>query len=122
MKWATEKGVSLPVYILTACGYELWRLEAARTRPERPSRRQPVRHALERRSVTIIASREVFEDLWRRSEGTGLTVPQFIRTLLGFDVRHYSNPNTHERDVEMEHAWERVERLGLDPKVLLPEY
>jgi hypothetical protein len=49
-------------------------------------------------------------------------LPQFIRTLLGFDVRLYSNPGTHERDHEMEDAKERLERLGLDWKVYMPDY
>ena len=121
-KWSAEKGVSLPVYVLTTAGYDQWRLDAARSRPERPPWRRPVRHGLERRSVTVVVSREVFEDLWWRSAPSGLTLPQFIRTLLGFEVRRYSNPNTHERDVEMEHAWERLERLGLNPRDYLPDY
>lgn len=120
-KRRAEKALSLPAYLLTTCGYDQWRLEAARDRPARPSRRQPVRHGLERRQVTILVSREVFEDLWRRSEGTGWPVPQFIRTLLGLDVRRYSNPNTYERDHEIEDAWDRLLGLGLDPKVYLPD-
>src|ERR1017187_4473028 len=77
-----ERVLSLPAFVVTARGYELWRMEAARGRPERLSRRRPVRHA-QRRSVTIILSREDFEDLWWRSAPWGLAVLQFIRTLLG---------------------------------------
>jgi hypothetical protein len=122
LRWSADKGVSMPAYVITKCGYDQWRLEAVRSRPVRPSGRRPVRHALERRSVTIVVSREILEDLWRRSQDTGLRLAQFIRTLLGFDVRRYSNPRTHERDHEMEDAKERLERLGLDWKVYLPDY
>jgi hypothetical protein len=119
-KWSAEKGVSLPVYVLITAGYDRWRLEAARGRPERSPRRRPVRHGLERRSVTVVVNRAVFEDLWWRSAPTGLTLPQFIRTLLGFEVRRYSNPNTFERDHEFEDAWDRLLRLGFDPKIYMP--
>ena len=112
----------MPVYVITTLGYEQWRLEAARSRPVRPSGRRPVGYGLERRSVTIVVSREILENLWRRSQDTGLRLPQFIRTLLGFDVRRYSNPQTHERDHEMQDAKERLERLGLDWKAYLPDY
>jgi hypothetical protein len=42
--------------------------------------------------------------------------------LLGFDVRRYSSPRTHERDHEMEDPKKRLESLGLDWKISLPEY
>ena len=108
-------GLSLPSYVVTTCGYEQWRLEAARRRLERPSRRRPVRHALERRSVTIILSRGDFEDLWWWSAPSGLTLPQFIRKLLGFEVRNDSNPDILARTREEDDAWERLKRLGLEP-------
>jgi hypothetical protein len=120
-KRSAAKGVSLPVYVLTTVGYDHWRLDAARSRPARSLRRRPVRHGLERRSVTMVVSGAVFEDLWWRSAPSGLTIPQFIRTLLAFEVRRYSNPGTCERDHEFEDAWDRLLRLELDPKVYLPD-
>ncbi len=77
-------------------------------------------HGLQRVSVTIIVTDEEWADLWQRSEGTGWPVPQFIRKLLGFEVRQFSNPHTFERDREEDDAWERLQRMGLDPKVYFP--
>ena len=42
-------------------------------------------------------------------------------TRLGLSVRWTSNPNTEERDREEDDAWERLRRLGLDPKKYFPD-
>jgi hypothetical protein len=35
-KRSAEKAVSLPVYVITTCGFDQWRLEAERSRQVRP--------------------------------------------------------------------------------------
>jgi hypothetical protein len=45
-----------------------------------------------------------------------LSLPQYIRTRCGWQVRQTSLPNTAERDSEEDDAWERLRRLGLEPE------
>jgi len=118
---AVKLRVSVQTYVMTRCGFDLWRLDAARERPALPPRRRPVRQGLERRSVTIWPTRAQYDDLYSRSNEPGLSVPQFIRTLCGFRVRWASLPGTEAREEEMDDAWDRLQRLGLEPKKYIEE-
>jgi hypothetical protein len=121
---ATAAGMSIPAYVTTRCGYQMWRIEAARRRPAPPPRGRPVRLALERRSVTMHLTPEEYSDLDARDavpRGPGLPLPQFVRTLLGFEVRFASLPESDERVREEDDAWQRFQRLGLNPEEYFPE-
>lgn len=111
-----EKGMSLPAYLLTAVGYP-----PAQLRPSKPSRRSPVRNWSERRSVTVVVSAEVFEDLYWRAIHARLSIPQYMRTVLGFGVRQYSNPATEARHREEDDAWYLLQKAGLDPQPYFPD-
>jgi hypothetical protein len=120
---ASAAGLSLPAYVMTRCGFETWRLDAARDHPAPPPRGRPVRLALERRTVTIHLTAEQYAALDARDSipnGPGLPIPQFIRTLLGFEVRFSSMPESDERVREIDDAWDRLQRLGLKPEEYFP--
>jgi len=91
------------------------RLDAARDRPAPAPRGRPVRLALARRTVTVHFTPEDYATLVARDSipnGSGLPVPQFIRTLLGFVGRFSSMPESEERLREVDDAWDRLRRLG----------
>jgi hypothetical protein len=121
---ASAVGLSVPAYVMTTCGFETWRLEAARNHPAPPPRGRPVRLALERRTITLHFAPADHAALLARNaipNGPGLPVPQFIRTLLGFEVRFSSMPESDERVREVDDAWDRLQRLGLNPEEYFPE-
>ncbi len=64
--------------------------------------------------MTIHLTAAEYADLDARN--TGLPQPQFIRTLLGLEVRFSSMPESDERVREEDDAWQRIQRLGLDPE------
>ncbi|MFB3827461.1 MAG: hypothetical protein ACE15B_11860 [Bryobacteraceae bacterium] len=117
---SSEAGLSLPAYVRTCCGLSPW---IARGREmesgPRPAARRPS-HALERLSVTVVMTVDEFGEFQRRSCEAGTTVPQFIRTQCGFEIRNTSLPNTSERDREEDDAWNRLRRLGLEPQGFFP--
>jgi len=77
--------------------------------------------ALQRKSITISVNLAEFLELEAAANVAGLSVPQHVRTRLGLSVRWTSNPNTEQRDREEDDAWERIQRLGLDPKKYFPD-
>ncbi len=91
-------------------------MQARRASSQQPSpSRQPM--ALERVAITISvddAEWQALEDA--RSAAGVFSIPQYIRTRLGFTVRETSLPGTEDRDREEDEAWERLRRLGLDPE------
>ena len=76
--------------------------------------------ALQRKSLTVRLNLAEFLELDAAAKQAGLSLPQYVRTRLGLSVRWTSNPNTEERDREEDDAWERLQRLGLDPKAYFP--
>ena len=80
----------------------------------------PVRQALERRTVTIKITDADFATLDAASIAAGLSIPQYVRTQCGLEVRWASQPKTSARDHEEDDAWERLKRLGLDPEQYFP--
>jgi hypothetical protein len=105
---------SIPQYLRLRCGFPA----ALVTQAREPSGR-PVRTALERRTVTMRLTPEehaALTDRARLPRGGGLSLPQFIRTLLGFHVRHTSMPGSDQRVREEDDAWELLQSLGLNPQ------
>ena len=108
---------SLPQYVRFRCG-----LAAAMVskRGNATVRRSPVQFALERRTVTITVDKADRAELDAASTAAGISLPQYIRTKCGCEVRNTSLPNTEERDHEEEDAWDRLRRLGVDPQAYFP--
>ena len=50
-------------------------------------------------------------ELDARARQPGLSISNYIRTQLGFQVRQTSSPGTEERDHEEDDAWDGVRRL-----------
>ncbi|MFZ5926329.1 MAG: hypothetical protein ACOYX1_02665 [Acidobacteriota bacterium] len=113
---ARQAGLTIPAYMRTRCGLEPW---SARAR-ERHGRAQPGSRtptmALERLSVTVTFTEAEHAHLAALALAEGLSNPQYIRARCGFQVRWSSLPNTEEREREEDDAWERLQRLGLDPE------
>jgi hypothetical protein len=117
---AREAGLTIPAYMRTRCGLEAW---IARGR-EMQSRAQPASRlplqALERLAVTITVTEAEHAQLETQATTAGLSIPQYIRSQCGFQVRWTSAPNTEERDREEDDAWDRLQRLGLNPQDYFP--
>jgi hypothetical protein len=79
----------------------------------RPSARRPT-SAMERMAVTVVLTGDEYAELRSRAREAGTTIPQYVRTRCGFEIRNTSLPNTPEREREEDDAWERIQRLGLD--------
>jgi hypothetical protein len=117
---AKEAGMTPPAFVLTRCGIEMWREEAARDQAAPPPRGRPVLHALERRSVTIRIAEPAREKLLVQAREAGTTLAQYMRTRCGFLLRNSSLPGTDERGEEEDDAWERLKALGLIPQDYFP--
>ncbi len=106
---------SMAQYIRLRCGLSAAVVAnaAAQTAPRGAS----VRLALERRTITIPVNDEEWQALEDARIAAGVfSMPQYIRTRLGFTVRETSMPKTEDRDREEDEAWERLRRLGLEPE------
>jgi hypothetical protein len=117
---ASAAGLTLPAYVRTCCGLPPWiaRGREMAARPRLPSRRPS--QALERISVTVVLTGDEHGELQSQSRHAGTTIPQYIRTRCGFEIRNTSLPNTPERDAEEDDAWRRIQCLGLDPDDFFP--
>jgi hypothetical protein len=117
---AKESSLTTPAYIRTRCGFEAW---IARGR-EMQDRVQSAGHrhvmALDRLSVTITVTEAEYSELGAQATAAGVSIPQQIRTRCGFNVRWTSQPNTEDRDREEDDAWQRLQRLGLNPRDYFP--
>lgn len=113
---SSAAGLSLPAYVRTCCGLSPWiaRGREMAARPRQPSRSPS--HALARLAVTVVLAGEEYVELQSRSREAGTTVPQYIRTRCGFEIRNTSLPNTPEREREEDDAWARLGRLGFNPQ------
>jgi hypothetical protein len=120
---AGQVGVTVPAYMRTRCGFEAW-IARGREMQDRivAGRHRKVERALERRSATMPVTDEEYAAVAAQARDAGLTIPQYVRTRLGFAVRYTSLPRTEDRDREEDDAVERLERLGLNVDEYLPEY
>ncbi len=118
---ARQAGLTIPAHMRTQCGLEPWSARGRELQGRaQPATRTPVM-ALDRLSVTITATADEYAQLDAQARAAGLSIPQYIRTRCGFPVRWTSLPNTEEREREEDDAWERLKRLGLDPRAYFPE-
>jgi hypothetical protein len=115
---AAASARSLPQYMKLRCGLAAI-VVANRAGAGGPSA-NPVRQALERRTVTIKITDADFATLDAASIAAGLSIPQYVRTRCGLEVRWASQPKTSSRDHEEDDAWDRLKRLGLDPEQYFP--
>jgi len=117
---AIQVGLTIPAYVRTRCGFEAW-IARGREMQERAhtADRRPVL-ALERLTVTITVTEDEYAQLAAQTRAASLSIPQHIRTRCGFEIRWTSAPNTGERDREEDDAWERLQRLGLNPQDYFP--
>lgn len=82
-----------------------------------PSQARRPAHALERRTITVPLSADEHGRLASEARHPGVwTLAQYIRSLAGLQFRNTSLPGSAERDDEEDDAWERLQRLGLDPQ------
>ena len=121
LKQAGDVKMSLPAFVLVRCGVETWREDAARSRPAPPPRGRPVRLALECRSVTVRLTDQAREQLLAEASQAGTTLQQYLRLRCGLQTRNTSLPGTDERENEADDAWERRNRLGLNPEEYFEE-
>jgi hypothetical protein len=108
-------GITIPAYVRTRCGFQPW---IARGR-EMEHRAQPAGRvavtALMRMSVTIMVTDTERAELDAEATVAGLSIPQYVRTRCGLEVRWTSLPGTDDRAREEDDAWQRLQRLGLNP-------
>jgi hypothetical protein len=66
-------------------------------------------------SVTIMVTDTERAELDAEATVAGLSIPQYVRTRCGLEVRWTSLPGTDDRAREEDDAWQRLQRLGLNP-------
>ncbi len=109
---ARAKGMSVPQYVMTCCGF-----------PARvigpPATDEGLRHGLERRHVKVRLTDEQVADV--NARGQGYSVAQRIRNLCGFQERWRSVPGTEARVEEITNGCDLIESIGLEPADYFPE-
>ena len=71
--------------------------------------------------MTIRVTEPERERLAGEASQAGTLLTQYIRNRCGFQVRTTSLPGTDERENEADDAWERLKRLGFDPRQYFSE-
>lgn len=118
---AVQADLSLPAYVRRCCGLDGWIARGSEMRSRtRPRSRRPS-SALARMSVTIMLTAEEYSAMRVQARDAGTSLPQQIRTRCGFHIRNTSLPNTAEREHEEDDAWNRLQRLGVNPRDFFPE-
>jgi hypothetical protein len=79
-------------------------------------------HGLDKRVVRVQLDESEYLELRKLAHDSYLSVNNVIRTRLGFRERNVGKLSEDERDQAMEDAWERLKRLGLNPRDYLPDY
>lgn len=79
-------------------------------------------HGLDRRVLRVTLNVAEMLDLEARAREAGQSVNNYVRTRLGLMERNVGKPSEGERHREEDDAWERLERLGLNARDLLPDY
>jgi len=77
-------------------------------------------HALDKRQVRFTVDYAEYLELEHLAREAHATLQNYIRTQLGLRVRLTARPETDERDRQEDEAWDRLVRLGLDPKLFFP--
>jgi hypothetical protein len=79
-------------------------------------------HALDKRILRITLNVAEMLDVEAQARAAGQSVNNYVRTKLGLQERAAGKRTPEERDREEDDAMERLQRLGLDPHVYLPDY
>lgn len=118
-KLAQEMQVTTPACVRTKCGLPPWIYRGSEM-VGRASQMQGGVMALDRLAVTIMVNETERAKLRAEAGIVGLSLAQFVRVACGWMVRQTSLPNTEGRYREEDDAWERLRRLGLEPKNFFP--
>ena len=73
-------------------------------------------HALDKRQVRFTVDYAEYLELEHLAREAHTTVQNYIRRRLGFLERLTARPHAEERERQEDEAWDRLVRLGLDPK------
>ena len=119
-KVAQEMQVTIPACVRTKCKLPPWIYRGGEM-VGRASQMQGGVMALDRMAVTIMVTETERARLLAEAGLVGLSLAQFVRTRCGWLVRQTSLPNTEGRYREEDDAWERLQRLGLEPKNFFPQ-
>ena len=119
-KLAQEMQVTIPACVRTKCGLPPWIYRGGEM-VGRASQMQGGVMALDRLAVTIMVTETERGRLQAEARIVGLSLAQFVRVACGWLVRQTSLPNTESRYREEDDAWERLKRLGLEPKNFFPQ-
>ena len=79
-------------------------------------------HGLDRRVLRVTLNVAEMLGVEARAREAGLSVNNYVRTRVGLTERSVGNLSEDERHREEDDAWERLERLGLNPRDYLPHY
>lgn len=112
---AAEAGSTIPAYVRTRCGLPPWISRGAETVGRAPIA-PPKIMALTRMTVGVAFTPQEFADVKSQASASGLSLPQYVRTMCDLAVRDTSLPNTEDRDREEDDAWDRLRRMGLNPQ------
>ncbi len=113
---AREASLSIPAYVRIRCGFQAWIARGREMEGRAQSASRQTVTALERVSVTIMVTDPERAELDAGATAAGLSIPQYVRTRCDFEVRWTSLPRTDEREREEDEAWDRLQRLGVDPQ------
>ena len=73
-------------------------------------------HALDKRQVRFTVNYAEYLELEHLAQEANSTLQNYIRRRLGLPERLTARPDADERERQEDEAWERLVRLGLDPK------
>lgn len=73
-------------------------------------------HALDKRQVRFTVDYAEYLELDHLAKEARTTLQNYIRTRLGLRERSTARPDEEERNRQEDEAWDRLVRLGLDPK------
>jgi hypothetical protein len=78
-------------------------------------------HALDKRQIRFTVDYAEYLELEHLAREAHATLQNYIRTRLGLRERLTARPDAEERERQEDEAWDRLVRLGLDPKRYLPD-
>jgi hypothetical protein len=78
-------------------------------------------HALDKRQVRFTVDFAEYLELEHLAREARTTLQNYVRTRLGLRERSTARPDAEERERQEDEAWDRLVRLGLDPKKYFPQ-
>lgn len=78
-------------------------------------------HALDKRQVRFTVDFAEYLELEHLAREARTTLQNYVRTRLGLRERSAARPDAEERERQEDEAWDRLVRLGLDPKKYFPQ-